>query len=301
MYIAENLRSLRKQNGFTQEKVAEVLRVSPQSVSKWERGDTFPDITLLPCLANLYKTSVDALLGMDRINDDQAKVDVFHKGQKLLRDGDNDGAAAVYTDALKLFPNDEAIMLELALVLALDKDTDKLDRAVSLCESILDDYPAENVFITARAALCYIHQKTGAKKEARNIANNLPHRGVCRDTVLANLDKEPSGDDVNAYLGAITFRQNPGEDILVVDFSLDMVPMVSEGNLIGDIAALRDKAGKSKAGLNALPAVRLRDNEKLPPGQVRIRYYSDYLLDECFDDHEVAKREVIRVLQGLVK
>jgi len=44
---------------MTQEDVSEILGVSPQSVSKWERGDTYPDITLLPSLANLYNTSID--------------------------------------------------------------------------------------------------------------------------------------------------------------------------------------------------------------------------------------------------
>ena len=63
IYIAENLRSLRKGMELTQEEIAEILCVSPQSVSKWERGDTFPDITLLPALANLFKTSIDALIG----------------------------------------------------------------------------------------------------------------------------------------------------------------------------------------------------------------------------------------------
>ena len=77
LYIAENLRALRKGKDFTQEEVAEILNVSPQSVSKWERGDTLPDITLLPALANLYKVTVDALIGMDKINDQQTRNAVF--------------------------------------------------------------------------------------------------------------------------------------------------------------------------------------------------------------------------------
>lgn len=71
LFISENLKYLRKQKDLTQEEVAEMIGVSAQSVSKWERGDTFPDITLLPALANLYKTSVDAIIGMDKINDIQ--------------------------------------------------------------------------------------------------------------------------------------------------------------------------------------------------------------------------------------
>jgi transcriptional regulator with XRE-family HTH domain len=68
LFISENLRKLRKGKDLTQEEAAEILNVSPQSVSKWERGETLPDITLLPSLANLYKVTVDTLIGMDKIN-----------------------------------------------------------------------------------------------------------------------------------------------------------------------------------------------------------------------------------------
>ena len=62
IYLAENLRNFRKRMGMTQEEVAEAVFVAPQSVSKWERGETTPDIELLPALARLFETSTDALL-----------------------------------------------------------------------------------------------------------------------------------------------------------------------------------------------------------------------------------------------
>ncbi len=125
LYIAENLKSLRKEKDFTQEQVAEMLGVSPQSVSKWERGDTYPDITLLPALANLYKTSVDAIIGMSKINDNQAKATIYNSSHEHLRNKDYSGAIAVLSEALKTFPNDEGFMSELAMALALDGSTDQ--------------------------------------------------------------------------------------------------------------------------------------------------------------------------------
>ena len=88
LYIAENLRTLRKTKDLTQEEVSEILNVSPQSVSKWERGDTLPDITLLPALSNLYKVSVDSLIGMDKINDQQTRNAVFTAAHNYMRSGD---------------------------------------------------------------------------------------------------------------------------------------------------------------------------------------------------------------------
>ena len=95
LYIAENIKTCRKRMGLTQKEVADILCVSPQSISKWERGETCPDITLLPALANLFKTSIDALIGMDKINDSEAGSAVFKSAHERLRSGDHLGAAEV--------------------------------------------------------------------------------------------------------------------------------------------------------------------------------------------------------------
>ena len=50
LYLAENLKKYRVMKNLTQEDVADYLKITPQSVSKWERGETYPDITLLPAL-----------------------------------------------------------------------------------------------------------------------------------------------------------------------------------------------------------------------------------------------------------
>lgn len=59
--FSENLKKLRNKKKYTQEQVAELLKVSPQAVSRWECGTTFPDIMLLPEIARLYCVTVDDL------------------------------------------------------------------------------------------------------------------------------------------------------------------------------------------------------------------------------------------------
>lgn len=58
----QNLKGLRKQNGYTLEAVAEKLGVSRQAVAKWEKGDTVPDITNCIALAELYGVTLDTLV-----------------------------------------------------------------------------------------------------------------------------------------------------------------------------------------------------------------------------------------------
>ncbi len=59
--FVQNLRRLRLAKGYTQERLAEELGVSAQSVSRWECGNTLPDVMLLPKLARLYGITVDDL------------------------------------------------------------------------------------------------------------------------------------------------------------------------------------------------------------------------------------------------
>lgn len=61
--IAHNLTLKRRSRGITQEELAEFMGVSKAAVSKWENGQSYPDITLLPQLAAFFNISVDELLG----------------------------------------------------------------------------------------------------------------------------------------------------------------------------------------------------------------------------------------------
>lgn len=59
----ENLKTLRKQRGFTQETLAERLSVVRQTVSKWEKGLSVPDAVLLVKLSEILEVPVSTLLG----------------------------------------------------------------------------------------------------------------------------------------------------------------------------------------------------------------------------------------------
>ena len=65
--IDENLKKFRREKGNTQEDLAEYLAISFQAISKWERGESLPDITLMPKIAAYYNVSVDDLFGVGKI------------------------------------------------------------------------------------------------------------------------------------------------------------------------------------------------------------------------------------------
>jgi len=299
MYITSNLKALRKAKGFTQEEAAEMLNISPQSISKWERGDTYPDITLLPTLANLYKVSVDELIGMDKINDAQEKAAIFKAGHAHLKQEDYNAAAAVFSEALKTYPTDESLMTELGMALALTDDPTKLSQAISLCEKALSGSPSEKVRHTTRAALGFIYLKAGEKDKAVWIAENLPHKRESREEVLSQFKNNPQTEDINKYLRFIILGESDKQDTIVVEFHEDMVPLCFEYDLIGKIGELR-KELEALEDAKILPPVRLKDNIHLLPKHVRIRHYADYVFDKPFTDMNVAVNEIIAALRKIM-
>ena len=63
--LADNLILLRGLKGLTQEQAAEIAGVTRQSYSKWEQGETIPDIEKCDRLAKFYGVSIDALIHQD--------------------------------------------------------------------------------------------------------------------------------------------------------------------------------------------------------------------------------------------
>ena len=59
----ENLKKLRKQHKLSQQKLADILHISQQSIYKYENDITFPDIEILIQMADYFSTSIDYLVG----------------------------------------------------------------------------------------------------------------------------------------------------------------------------------------------------------------------------------------------
>lgn len=83
MNIGKNIKQLRQQKNLTQEQVAEKLGVSYQAVSKWENNANTPDIALLPKIANLLGTSIDALFSVNIAN--YSDIHSFMKDDDVIR------------------------------------------------------------------------------------------------------------------------------------------------------------------------------------------------------------------------
>lgn len=202
LYIAENLRIYRKKLNMTQEDIADAVFVAPQTVSKWERGESTPDIEMLPALARLFGTSVDALLGTDRIHADEAKREVFCIAHEHYERGEYAKAAQVHREGLSRFPNDDGMLSELALSLAMLPDG--LEEAIRICEKILAGSGSEKIKHTMRAALCLMFQMNGDADTAKRLAGTLPHVRESREEIYAALERSSLPGENERYLRFLT-------------------------------------------------------------------------------------------------
>jgi transcriptional regulator with XRE-family HTH domain len=101
--LHETIKAYRKEMKLTQEQLAEIMGVTVGAVSKWESGQSSPDIMLLPKLAKLFGVSLDVLFSLeltDRSADDLAEEVKTYRFEKQY-----DKGAEVALNAIRRYPN----------------------------------------------------------------------------------------------------------------------------------------------------------------------------------------------------
>ncbi len=63
LYLGSIIRECRMKRGLTQEQLGQELGVSTQSISRWENSATYPDIMMLPVIADFFEITIDQLMG----------------------------------------------------------------------------------------------------------------------------------------------------------------------------------------------------------------------------------------------
>ena len=206
-YLPANLKKYRIQKDLTQEDVAEFLGITAQSVSKWERGESYPDIMLLPALANIFETSVDLLLGMDTIRAEQTRLDIHKKAISFQRSGDYDMAEKTYREALLIYPNKPGMILGLASTLALKGETEE---AIELMEKGLPISINEKQKATMRATLCFLYLKSGREDKANKLASQLPHMRESREVIQPLIQQGLRNSEIDENIKNIVLGDGEG-------------------------------------------------------------------------------------------
>ena len=116
--IGETIKRLRREKDITQEALSELLGVSCAAVSKWERGETYPDITLIFPLASFFNVSVDELMGYHSARMEEEIDKIFDEHRRLFRAGKTEEHIALMKSAKQKFPGNYRILSQYMLDLA---------------------------------------------------------------------------------------------------------------------------------------------------------------------------------------
>ena len=106
-HIGEKIKELRRKNDMTQEKLADYLNVTYQTVSKWETGITNPDLSLIVPLARLFKVTTDELLGMEEAISDARRLELEKQYDETTKaSGDVKKRYEIAKTAVEEYPGD---------------------------------------------------------------------------------------------------------------------------------------------------------------------------------------------------
>jgi transcriptional regulator with XRE-family HTH domain len=156
MNLGNKIRELRRAGSLTQEQLAAALNISPQAVSKWEMGASYPDMTMIPIIASFFKVTLDELFDFDVKNVEKEIEEIrleygkyfwenFVKAEQILLDG------------LKLYPASIRLKTELVELYAYnaDRGDEIINKAFELAGQIVQ--VSQDVFCTCRTKSNMIH------------------------------------------------------------------------------------------------------------------------------------------------
>ena len=139
MNMGKQIRENRLRCNLTQDKLAEVLGVTPQAVSKWESGAGFPDITLLPELSSIFGVKIDELFDFS-VDDHLNRIENMLEKETMLSRSDFDYAMSYLTKGLEN-PEIKGRCLNLLANFALQRSQGYADMAADYAKRALEVDP----------------------------------------------------------------------------------------------------------------------------------------------------------------
>lgn len=259
LMIGEKLKKLRRSRDLTQEEVAAHIGISYQAISKWERGDGYPDITMLPTLANYFEVSVDELIGMDEISSAQRLDDINQKWQENRALGNHKENVELMRNALKTYPNNALLLMQLSCSLERLDGTEKekkeyLKESIMLHEQILKYCDDSEIRGAALCNLSDAYYRYGDYEKAVEYATKLPSLYKTRETALVRILKddaqkkevaksaiEPLVWLLSYHLTALSETENAPQ---YKEKIIKILDVLFEGNESDFIVGIRNKASK---------------------------------------------------------
>lgn len=149
----------------------------------------YPDITLLPSIASFFNVTLDELVGMNEIQNQEKRDGFLRTAREFSSEGKLAECISTLREGLHHFPNDFHIMLELAVYLdgygnTAEERRSNRTKSVKLCERILEFCTVNKIRIKAQSCMSYSLWRNGETEKAVKIAKDLPTLYEIAETTL---------------------------------------------------------------------------------------------------------------------
>lgn len=217
--LGTKIRELRRRDGRTQDNLAEALGVTAQAVSRWESGGSYPDMEMIPAIANYFHISIDELFGYHDEREEKIKA-ILDKATKILEkqgftvskgslSEDVGDSVNVLREAAEEFPNEPKILLMLAHTLfmwgchkygakgrlsdstgIMEDDTDYNSQnvywqeAIRVYEKLLRCNPSCDVRENAIRRIVPLYCQMGEYEKAKALAREQDSLVICKEVLL---------------------------------------------------------------------------------------------------------------------
>lgn len=168
--LGEKIRTLRKRKNISQEVLAQYLGVSFQAVSKWENGDTMPDVTLIPAIASFFEVSTDELFDFNRL-DTEHKVQQACWAIAEYRNTEPERAEQELRSLLKQYPGNDVILSNLTYVL---QTLNKHDELINLCKTVIASTKHDDIRFDTARVLAETYKAIGEYTMCRQAIDLIP-------------------------------------------------------------------------------------------------------------------------------
>ncbi len=178
MELGNKIRKLRKERGLTQEQFASALSISPQAVSKWEMSGGYPDMSMIPIIANFFDVTLDELFDFD-ITKKAKKI------EDILTEAGNyfwhnfEKAEQIYLEGIKEFPSSEKLKTELLSLYECHIRTygknELFSRAEDLANKLIVELTDVFAVCSVKNDLASLYLMSGRYAEAKELVESLPY------------------------------------------------------------------------------------------------------------------------------
>lgn len=224
MSLGKTIKRLRREHDMTQERLAEILSISPQAVSRWETDLAMPDISLIAPLCNLFGISSDELLGIDITRRQEKITAICNEADKYSQRGHLAEARKILEEGLSRYPDNLEIVYNLMYLSSWQHtrtgDSNYLKEAIKWGEKILaqstDDFRRHG----AIQILCYSYRDIGRLDEAVKMAESMPFLSISQEMLLCNIYSGNKGYEAKQH-AAVNLLQFLSNGLFFLQTKLD--------------------------------------------------------------------------------